>query len=255
MNTSLLKNTLPILITSAAKPNDPNSVKLTSFELRRDYTINALKKWQEISPKSSIIICDGSNYCFEKYCKLRNINTNKIEFLSFENHTKRILQLGKGYGESEIIKYALKYSKILNQHEYFVKCTAKLWVSNFNKINTNFYNYSGLFRPYISYTPFKPPKIEYIDTRFYITHKDFYLRYLNNLYDYENFPISIEELFLRKFLELKVKKIFFYSLPVISGVSGGSGKEYNTKLYRVLKDKIRYQIWRNSKFMKDYFIS
>ena len=85
MNTSLLKNTLPILITSAAKPNDPNSVKLTSFELRRDYTINALKKWQEISPKSSIIICDGSNYCFEKYCKLRNINTNKIEFLSFEN--------------------------------------------------------------------------------------------------------------------------------------------------------------------------
>ena len=90
MNTSLLKNTLPILITSAAKPNDPNSVKLTSFELRRDYTINALKKWQEISPKSSIIICDGSNYCFEKYSKLRNINTNKIEFLSFENHTKKI---------------------------------------------------------------------------------------------------------------------------------------------------------------------
>ena len=178
-----------------------------------------------------------------------------IEFLSFENHTKRILQLGKGYGESEIIKYALKHSKILNQHEYFVKCTAKLWVSNFNKINTNFYNYSGLFRPYISYTPFKPPKIEYIDTRFYITHKDFYLRYLNNLYDYENFPISIEELFLKKFLELNVKKIFFYSLPVISGVSGGSGKEYNTKLYRVVKDKIRYQIWRNSKFMKDYFIS
>ena len=37
-----------------------------------------------------------------------------------------------------------------------------------------------------------------IDCPFYITHKDFYLRYLNNLYDYENFPISIEELFLKK---------------------------------------------------------
>ena len=70
-----------------------------------------------------------------------------------------------------------------------------------------------------------------------------------------SYPVYFIELFLKKFLELDVKKIFFYSLPVISGVSGGSGKEYNTKLYRVVKDKIRYQIWRNSKFMKDYFIS
>jgi hypothetical protein len=85
MNTRLLKNTLPILITSAAKPNDPNSVKLTSFELRRDYTIKALKKWQEISPKSSIIICDGSNYCFEKYSSFPVKERSKKNFNLSEN--------------------------------------------------------------------------------------------------------------------------------------------------------------------------
>lgn len=72
MNNRLLKNTLPILITSAVKPNDPNSVKLTSFELRRDYTINALKNGKKYLLKAQLL------FAMVQIIALRNIVNYEI---------------------------------------------------------------------------------------------------------------------------------------------------------------------------------
>ena len=95
---------LPILITSAAIPNDPGSVNLKSFELRKKYTIDSILYWRKLAPQNPLIICDGSNFSFSEILSEINLDTSLIECLNFQNNNNKIIQLGKGYGESEIIK-------------------------------------------------------------------------------------------------------------------------------------------------------
>ena len=245
---------LPILITSAAIPNDPGSVNLKSFELRKKYTIDSILYWRKLAPQNPLIICDGSNFSFSEILSEINLDTSLIECLNFQNNNNKIIQLGKGYGESEIIKYALFHSSTLKNFQFFAKCTAKLWVPNFLDITKNFNNHLCMLNPFISSRPFTLSDVKFIDTRFYVFNKLFYINNFLTLYDeYEPF-LSIEDLFKIKIGKLGLEKVFFSRPPIISGVSGGSGKYYNTKVYRILKDKIRYHFWKNKPDLRKFFI-
>ncbi len=245
---------IPILITTAVTPNDPSSVKLSNFHLRREYILNAIKEWQKISTATELIICDGSNYCFKDYLAQNNVNIEKIEFLQFANDNSLVKLFGKGYGESEIIKYALYNSKILKEHKYFAKCTGKLWVKNFEEATKNYCNSPCLLMPIFSKKKLSKLTIEYVDTRFYIFEKDFYLQNFLNLYTKNNIGVSIEDLFLDKIIEMKLTNIFFSKPLIISGISGASGKYYNTKLYRIVKDYIKYYFWKKSIYFQNPFL-
>jgi hypothetical protein len=111
-----------------------------------------------------------------------------------------------------------------------------------------------MLNPFISSRPFTLSDVKFIDTRFYVFNKSFYINNFLTLYDeYEPF-LSIEDLFKLKIGKLGLEKVFFSRPPIISGVSGGSGKYYNTKVYRILKDKIRYHFWKNKSDLKKFFI-
>ena len=56
----------------------------------------------------------------------------KLESLSFTGNEKRIASCGKGYGEDDIIEYALKHSDLLKEATYFCKLTGWLKVDNIN---------------------------------------------------------------------------------------------------------------------------
>ena len=244
----------PILLTSSVVAMD-YSVALKNQELRIFHTLESIAKWGEISPDSQFVICDGSDFDFSPLLKVRFPDLN-IECIHFMNDEVLIKKHGKGYGEGEIIRHALEHSHFLKESDWFIKCTAKLWVDNFISCLRQ-WNGSFLCKAYFSNVfSFKMTNLEYIDTRFYMVSKDFYRQNFSGLYD--NLGVddgsSIEAEFLKVAQEKRLKNFIFSVSPIISGVGGGSGKYYNTSLMRRIKERVRSKLVSTSSRYRNLFI-
>ena len=244
---------LPILLTSSIQVMD-FSGKLNNPELRLKHTIECISEWSKINPEGSYVICDGSNYNFSDIL-LSKFPKLKIEPLFFLNDQKRIRKHGKGYGEIEIINYAIEQSKILNQSDSFVKCTGKLWVSNYHEClaqwNDKFLG-TAHFKDVFS---LRKLSIDYLDTRFYISKKAFFQ---NNFKESHlnlggEIGLSIEDEFLRILLTKNEKRFLFNIPPIINGVGGGSGKYYKSNFLKIKKNKLRNWIAKKNHQYKDLF--
>jgi hypothetical protein len=243
----------PLLLTSSATPMDLSG-RLNDPALRIKYTLESVGEWLLREPKLRIVICDGSGFDFSDLMKNAFPEAN-IECLSFINDSTQIGIHGKGFGEGEIIRYAINHSKLLQESEEFMKCTAKLWVANIQQCLSQ---WSGKFlcnAYFANVFSFKKTKIKFIDTRFYIIRKDIYLQYFldahSNLGNISK--KSIEDVFLNVILENDMRGILFSTPSIICGVGGGSGKHYKQGVVRIIKDKIRTRIARSSFQYKKLF--
>lgn len=219
------------------------TVLLQDQELRIFHTLESLKRWSEIAPDSQFVLCDGSGFNFSDLVREEFPNL-QIECLSFLNDAESIQVRGKGFGEGEIIRYALDHSRYLKDSEWFAKCTAKLWVNNFQDCIQE-WNGRFLCKAYFSNVfSFRKIGLEYIDTRFYLAQKSFYETYFSTAH--LNLEIStgvgIEENFLEVVHQHGLQKILFRNSPEVSGVGGGSGKYYNTSMMRRIKEAIRLKM-------------
>ena len=242
-----------ILLTSSVVPMD-KTVLLKDQAQRIYYTLESIGEWLKVLPVAKIVICDGSNFDFSSLIK-KAFPGSSIECLFFLNDEKKIEDLGKGYGEGEIIKFALKHSKYLQSSSWFVKCTAKLWVKNFEMLLPR-WNGSLLLKPYISRIfSLSHSRLEYIDTRFYMISKHLYEGLFINAHvgiDTLN-GIGLENIFLDIVKEEGLKKIFFTVSPIIAGVGGGSGKYYNFSTTRCIKENIRTYVASCNSRYKNFF--
>lgn len=116
-----------------------HSVSLRDPDKRIRYTLDSIREWLKKSENIKIVICDGSGFDFDPLIK-KIFPKASIECLFFLNEVDKIKKFGKGYGEGEIISYALKHSKFIIESQWFAKCTAKLWVKNFDEIIKNWNN-------------------------------------------------------------------------------------------------------------------
>jgi len=244
----------PILLTSSVIAMD-SSVALRNEESRIFHTLESISKWSEISPKSKFVICDGSGFNFSSLVKSQ-FPSLSIESLYFMNDHELIKKHGKGFGEGEIIQFALAKSQFLYESDWFVKCTAKLWVENYDSCLRQWNSQFVCKAFFDNIFSLEDTHLEYIDTRFYMCNKSFYLK--NFLDAYKNLSIdsglSIEDEFLRILYSLNLKRYIFRDPPVIGGVGGGSGKYYKTSLLRRLKDYVRNQLACRSNKYRDLFI-
>ena len=242
-------SSLPLLITSCIHPVK-QLVKLTDPDLRLRYTIEGLEHWLAIDPKLKIVLCDGSNYDFKPILR-EKFPGKKIEFLRFQNSISHVNEQGKGYGEGEIIKYALSHSHYLANSAAFVKCTGKLWVLNYKNC---LHQWNGIFAANAEFSNvlnLRPTNIKYIDTRFYLVNKEFFIANLLDEHFVSSFEkdSSIENLFLRKINSLNLKKYIFSTAPVIEGVGGGSGTYYKNNFRRRLKSILkRFLLKKTNRF-------
>ena len=231
-----------LLLSSCIQVSAPYT-KLKSANLRLKSTLESLKQWIKIAPTQKIVICDGSNYDFSNDCK-NLFPQHKIECLNFRNDEYAVAKYGKGYGEGEIIKYALKKSKFLMNEDFFIKCGGQIYIKNFKKIINS---WNGLFecdlilKRNILRIPIIPHQV---DTRFYIVNKKFYIKNFLNRYqkvrDQEgNF---LEHEFFNALLNInhKVGKYFISEKPEINGISGTYGSEYSTNKVYWLKKKLTH---------------
>jgi hypothetical protein len=221
--------------------------------MRMMHTIESISEWLRIDPHIQIVICDGSGFDFAETVKV-NFPAANIECIFFNNDAEQIKRHGKGYGEGEIIRYAIEHSRLMNESEVFIKCTAKLWVANFNQCLLQ-WNQQFICGAYFANVfSYKKTALQFIDTRFYITRKDFYVQHFSAVHiQLGNTAQSIEDAFLDVIQDKKIQHILFRTPPVICGVGGGSGKYYKSGVIRVLKDRMRNWIARSTSQYKDLF--
>jgi hypothetical protein len=237
-----MKN-IPVLITSVAQPNAP-FVALKDPEKRIDSTIESLKQWALISPGLEIVICDGSGYDFQKLIGatplLKALN---IEVLYFYNDLEMVKNKGKGYGEGEIIAYALNHSELLDKSDTFAKCTAKYWVNNFQECVASHRKNISIEKYYDSRYSLS---YRACDTRFYVVEKDFYLKKLLDSHKASNdFQFYfLEHAFAKDIILNKIPRTDFKIKPLVYGISGSTG-EFTESRPESIRKKIVRKFRRN----------
>jgi hypothetical protein len=228
-----------------------HSVSLKDKDSRIGFTIESIEKWLATSADLRLVICDGSNFDFSEIVFERFPGAS-IECLCFENNKKLVALHGKGYGEGEIVNYAIANSVYLGESDFFAKCTSKLWVENFLECLQG-WNGSFLCKGYFAdvFSPLRKTRFAYVDTRFYLVSKSFYLKHLVSTYRDVGGAggLSLEDCFRDVILREGLGKVMFNVPPVICGVGGGSGTYYKNNLKRRIKERIRLRlVRRNSSF-------
>jgi len=220
-------------------------VALNQFDRRLELHLQGLRHWINTPNVTHIVICDGSNYDLTPHIKNLRCNNPKvlIECLHFQNELSKVIQYGIGFGEGEIIKYALNNSKFLSHSRFFVKCTGKLWVKNFSECLKSFngiasFDYQGKIRPQL------------IDTRFYIVNKIFYKTFLSEAY--KNCRDKDFYYLEHSYRDELAKIMYLYEyimlpIPLLLGTSGHHGENYKIRYIKTMIRNIRALI---IKFLK-----
>ena len=245
---------IPILITSSITPHD-KSVKLADPQQRLFHAIESITQWIRVAPGSSFVLCDGSNFDFQPIVRERFPNT-EIESLSFENDQAKIITQGRGYGEGEIVRFALNHSALLRTSDAFAKCSSKLWVENYAEcINHWPANclFSGVFRNAFSLS--KRIEIVQVDTRFYMVDSDFYLKnFIDAHWQIGQSPgFGLEDSFFQRLQTMHQHPYLFPVSPIIRGVGGGTGRYYKDTWLRVQKEKFKLAIVRKNRVFSKLF--
>lgn len=226
MSSADLIKEIPLLLTSSAVAHD-TSVRLNATDDRIRLTLESVAEWLAIDPRIPIVICDGSGFDFSELLE-RQFPMARIECIAFENDPAAVRKIGRGYGEGEIVRYALSHSRLIKEAGCFAKCTAKLWIQNYRHCLLEWNrNQNLLLKGVFSnvFSPLRATAFSYVDTRFYISTITTYKAYFENAH----FEIdssagqSLEECFRDIILRNALHASLFRVPPVICGVGGGTG--------------------------------
>lgn len=233
-------NDIVLLITGCIQPRtDQRFLVLKDTKERLAQYIESIKFYIMSSPFSNIVFCENSAYPYnetESLVELAQRYGKNFAWLSFQGDEEKILECGKGYGEGEIIEYALMNSELLHRAKYFAKVTGRLKVKNIDyvvqntKYGSNYFN-RDIYRGHG------------IDTRFYLCEMLFYKQHLIKVHE-ETCELpgqerAIEDLFW-PILHRNKRCRNLNAYPVFIGCSGGNGRDYShipesiIELYSVL---------------------
>lgn len=236
---------IPILLTTAVHVAAEQTA-LTDAARREEAILLSVKHWAMLPCVRRIVICDGSNFDFT--AAVQHILPNRpgltIECLSFQNDAEAVGRYGKGYGEGEIISYALEKSTILKNAPAFAKCTGKLWVTNFEACARHFDGRAAFLLS-------GRRQVSYVDTRFYIVSKSFFSERLARCYVLvrDNAGHYLEHAYAEAMTGESSDAVTIWPAPIIEGLSGSSGKTYtNTAAtrMRLAARCLSYLLWARS---------
>lgn len=153
-----------------------------------------------------------------------SIKSGRMEFLTFKGNQNK--ERGKGYGECEILQYALEHSILINtaKSKRIAKITGRLIIRNIQSIilwHTLFTSQDTTLCSFNS-------DLSFPDSRFIIASKEFYHTFLKKK---DCINDSTGYYFEHALCDtIKKEKAFAYSpffmMPRIEGISGSTGKEY-----------------------------
>ena len=220
--------TIPLLLTSCIVVSAKYTA-LSDTKLRLTETIKSLEKWASTPGIEKIVVCDGSDFDLTPYVHNLKDKCIDLEILSFQNDAAGVLVKGKGYGEGQIVNYALLHSRILSNSTSFAKCTSKLWVSNYSSCIAGFngrlsFDFNGWLTP------------KFIDTRFYIATLDQYIELLSDAHMRvdDDAGYYLEHAFKDALSGVKSLDYAMVPTPRIQGISGSTAKTYQPSRFKSL---------------------
>jgi len=218
-----------LIITSTVNVNS-NLTYLIDAKTRLKQYVDSIDYYLSSTLITKIIICDNSGFDYSDNIALIEIakkNNKQIEFLAFHGNKTEIKNLGKGFGEGEIMSHVFSKSKLIKQEDIsFFKVTGRLKILNIDKIlasvksNDNYFNRVNL-NPFVN--------LKKVDTRFYKCSKQDFKLIFEDVYKEVNDSqgVFLEHVYYNTLIKNKIEFKSFKVLPNFSGISGSTGQEYS----------------------------
>jgi len=207
-----------ILLTGCINPNGMPFTQLTDANERQRQYINAIIYYLE-NTDCEIVFCENSNTNITPFLNI-NIAQNRLEILTFSGNQNK--QRGKGYGEAEIIEYALLHSSYIQDNCIIIKITGRLIVNNIRQIIKSITCKQDFV------TCLFHSDLKFVDSRIFCATSSFFREFLNNkerINDSKN--TFFEHVLASTILASSIHFIPYIEKPLITGISGSTGKQYH----------------------------
>ena len=239
-----------LLLTGCINPDGMAFTSLNNCKEREKQYVDAIQFYLS-NTYYKIVFTENSGTDISFYFQ-DSIKSGRLEYLCFHGNQNKVR--GKGYGECEIIQYAICHSTLINCacDKRIAKITGRLKVKN---IKTIINIHTILFSKHTTLCAINSD-LSFPDSRFIIAHIDFYQAFLKKK---EEIDDSIGYYFEHALCDtIKTEKRFpfspFFLMPYIEGMSGTKGEEYieikNTFSYTT--KYARYAYSQRKKFNAEY---
>lgn len=214
-----------LLLTGCINPNGMSYTTLSSKEERKIQYIEAIRFYLS-NTKYPIVFSENSGTDIS-YLFSNAIESGRLEILTFCGNQDK--ERGKGYGECEIIQYALDHSKIIhsNHNQRIAKITGRLIVSNIKII---IHLHTFIFPKQTVFCSINSD-LSFPDSRFFIapiTVFHLLLQAKEKINDFKGYYFEHALCnILKKEINIHYSPFFIY--PQIKGMSGSTGKQYIEK--------------------------
>jgi hypothetical protein len=223
-----------ILLTACIDPRGMSNTYLTDIEERKMQYVNALHFYIN-KTNLDIVFVENSGYDISSFFE-KQINENRLEILTYKADDANRFR-GKGFGEAEIIEYAISHSNKIIEPCTLIKITGRLIVDNISKI-IRFYSLL-LSRKTIQCN--MSSDFSFADSKLIIAPLFFYEILTRN----KSLMNDCEGNYFEHILAMSIKEQekFYYSFflenPIFLGVSGTSGVAYTNDIINTNR-KIAY---------------
>ncbi len=224
-----------LILTATVQPsNEVYNLALKDADERCRQYKEALTYYIDNNPKINIVFCDNSDIDISEFEDIKELsikNNCNLEILTFKGNVQETINKGKGFGESEILSYALRNSKLIKEDKdkFFIKVTGRLVLTNLAKQMKRFNNnimYINSSIDGIGRT--------IADTRTFAMSTDCYHKYFEKsgqLVDDQN-GMFLEVIYYETIMKfaLMTRNMPYY--PRIVGKSGSGGYQYSFKEWK-----------------------
>lgn len=214
-----------ILLTGCINPDGMILTSLNDKEIRKQQYVAAIKFYLSHT-KYPIVFTENSDTDISNLFP-DDIKSGRMECLTFSGNQNK--ERGKGFGECEIIQYALTHSTLIRSRrtQRIVKITGRLIIRNIQDIirwHTIFSSRQTTFCAINS-------DLSFPDSRFIIASEEFYQTFLKR----KDFVNDQKGYYFEHALcdTIKNENQFnyfpFFIMPQIEGISGSTGEAYTNK--------------------------
>lgn len=235
-----------LIITGCIAPVEQKYLVIKKSEDRLKQYIDSILFYIDNSSCTHILFCENSGFKYDYNWLVEKANNKgkKFEWLSFCGNTEEVLNRGKGYGEGEILEYALQHS--CYEIDYIEKVTGRLIVNNIRNIEDKI----SLLKNYFNRDIVVFPCEKAIDTRFFCCSVSKLKKDILSLYKNCNDKGDNIEKILYDAVNKEANTPYY---PVFKGYSGGFGFDYadESKLKKGLLNLLcRMRLYNNLILLK-----
>lgn len=230
-----------ILLTGCINPNGMPFTQLTDANERQKQYVDAILFYLS-NTNCPIVFCENSN---TDISHIFNNAQNRLEILTFPGNQHK--QRGKGYGEVEIIEYALQHSLYLKEDCIIIKITGRLIVNNIGIIINSLPSHKNFI------TCLFHSDLSFADSRIFCATSPFFREFITNKkYINDSKNIFFEHILASTVLSSSMCFVPYVENPLIMGISGSTGEKYShTATDRKKKYLFKLYSWHQTKKVYD----